>query len=83
VGLDQLLRHRHAEPLLVAALLFVWWGVLIALLAYRWSRHLAQLTEGNPDEVLNNASLVYRLDSAAFQSIMDAGPLAQAERFVE
>jgi hypothetical protein len=48
-----------------------------------YHRFLAHLREGKPDEVLNGAILVYRLDPAAFQSIMEAGPPAQAERFVE
>ena len=48
-----------------------------------YHRFLAQLREGNPDEVLNGAILVYRLDPATFQSIMEAGPPAQAERFIE
>jgi len=46
-----------------------------------YHRLLGQLREREPDEVLNGAILVYRLDPATFQAILDAGPPAQAARF--
>jgi len=48
-----------------------------------YHRFLAQLREREPDEVLNGAILVYRLDPATFEALLAAGPPAQASRFVE
>jgi hypothetical protein len=44
-------------------------------------RLIAQLRERTPDETLNGAILVYRLDSPTFQSLLRAGPPAQVARF--
>jgi hypothetical protein len=47
-----------------------------------YHRFLAQLRERDPDVVLKGAILVYRLDPPTFQSLMNAGPPAQAARFL-
>ena len=46
-----------------------------------YHRLLAQLRERTPDAVLNGAILVYRLKSPTFESLLRAGPPAQADRF--
>ena len=46
-----------------------------------YHRLLAQLREREPDETLNGAILVYRLKSPTFESLLRAGPPAQAARF--
>ena len=48
-----------------------------------YHRFIAQLREREPDETLNGAILVYRLDPQMFQALLDAGPPAQAARFIE
>ena len=47
----------------------------------QYHRLLAQLRECPPDGVLNGAILVYRLDPLAFESLLRAGPPAQADLF--
>lgn len=56
-------------------------GMEFHLLEYH--RLLAHLREREPDETLNGAVLVYRLDPETFQSILEAGPPAQAAWFNE
>jgi hypothetical protein len=46
-----------------------------------YHRLLAQLRDRAPDVVLNGAILVYRLDPPTFESLLRAGPPAQAARF--
>ena len=60
---------------------FVQIGKEFQLLEYH--RFLAQLREREPDEVLNGAILIYRLDPATFDALLAAGPPAQAARFIE
>lgn len=48
-----------------------------------YHRLLAQLREREPDEVLNGAILIYRLDRATFDALLAAGPPAQMGRFAE
>jgi len=60
---------------------FVQIGKEFQLLEYH--RFIAQLREREPDEVLNGAILIYRLDPATFDALLAAGPPAQASRFVE
>lgn len=47
----------------------------------QYHRLLAQLRDRAPDVVLNGAILVYRLDPPTFESLLGAGPPAQAARF--
>ena len=60
---------------------FVQIGKEFQVLEYH--RFLAQLREREPDEVLNGAILIYRLDPATFDALLTAGPPAQAARFIE
>jgi len=60
---------------------FVQIGKEFQLLEYH--RFIAQLREREPDDVLNGAILIYRLDPATFDALLAAGPPAQASRFVE
>ena len=60
---------------------FVQIGEEFQLLEYH--RFLAQLREREPDETLNGAILVYRLEPQTFQALLDAGPPAQTARFIE
>ena len=48
-----------------------------------YHRLLAQLREREPDEVLNGAILIYRLDRATLDALLAAGPPAQMGRFAE
>ena len=48
-----------------------------------YHRLLAQLREREPDEVLNGAILIYRLDRATVDALLAAGPPAQMGRFAE
>jgi hypothetical protein len=48
-----------------------------------YHRLLAQLRERDPDEVLNGAILIYRLDRATLDALLAAGPPAQMGRFAE
>jgi hypothetical protein len=48
-----------------------------------YHRLLAQLREREPDEVLNGAILIYRLDRATCDALLAAGPPAQMGRFAE
>jgi hypothetical protein len=48
-----------------------------------YHRLLAQLREREPDEVLNGAILIYRLDRATLDALLAAAPPAQMGRFAE